>query len=233
MAIYLCGDIHGTYDIQKLMRFFSVESYNDESSETNYLILLGDVGVCWDGGEKDQEVLEILSELPVDFVLFIDGNHENFDILNNFPVKQWKGGMIHEIESNILHLMRGQVFKIDRKRFFTFGGATSIDKSIRTEGINWWPEELPNEEEYERGMDALEEYDYAVDYILTHTAPTEVVYEMGFYSDGYEDEEELRNYLQEIAENTDFKEWYFGHFHRDESIDETYFCLFDRIVKLK
>lgn len=231
MAVYLCGDIHGTFDIQKLMKFFSAKSYND-FTEAKYLILLGDVNVCWDGGEQDQEVIDILSDLPVDFVLFIDGNHENFDILNNYPITKWHGGMVHEIEPKILHLMRGQIFEIDGKTFFTFGGATSVDKMMRQEGIDWWHEELPNEEEYERGIEALEDYDYTVDYILTHTAPTEVVYEMGFDSDDYEDEEELRNYLQEIAESADFKEWYFGHFHRDESIEDTYFCLFDEIVKL-
>jgi hypothetical protein len=50
--------------------------------------------------------------------------------------------------------------------------------------------------------------------------------------DDYEDEKELRNYLQRIADNADFVSWYFGHFHVDESIDDMYFCLMDEIVKL-
>lgn len=232
MAIYVSGDIHGTIDIDKLVHFFDQNAQIKETGEKNYLIILGDVGVCWDDGANDAQVLHTLLHLPVDKVLFIDGNHENFDLLHDYPVTTWNGGMVHEIDAKILHLMRGQIFEIEGKTFFTFGGATSIDKINRREGIDWWPEELPNEEEYERGRNILAEHHYAVDYILTHTAPREVIYELGFDDSYYEDEAELRHYLQEIAETVDFKAWFFGHFHEDESVDDTFHCLFYEIIKI-
>ena len=46
--------------------------------------------------------------------LFVDGNHENFALLNALPEKHWNGGRVHEVREHVLYLMRGQVF--------TFGG---------------------------------------------------------------------------------------------------------------
>ena len=79
--------------------------------------------------------LKPYTELPFS-VLFVDGNHENFDLLNSYPVEIWKGGKVHRVKPNITHLMRGQVFEIEGKTIFTFGGATSIDRDFRTEGMS-------------------------------------------------------------------------------------------------
>ena len=35
------------------------------------------------------------------------------------------------------------------------------------------------------------------------------------YGEMSDDEVELRQYLQRVADNTEFKAWYFGHFHED------------------
>ena len=143
----------------------------------------------------------------------------------------WNGGKVHFIENRIIHLMRGQVYEIDGTRFFTFGGAYSIDKLYRTEGITWFPEEIPNREEYEEGWHNLEKVDFQVDYILTHSGPREVVAAMG-YGELSDDEVELRQYFQRIADNTDFTAWYFGHFHEDTEIDSRFYCLYEDIVVL-
>ena len=90
--------------------------------------------------------LKPFSDLPVT-VLFVDGNHENFDLLNAYPVEMWKGGKVHNIKPDIIHLMRGQVFEIEGKTIFTFGGAASIDRDWRIEGESWRAQELPTYEE--------------------------------------------------------------------------------------
>lgn len=120
------------------------------SKDEDYLIILADVGVCGFSASKETATRTTLRNLPVT-VLFIDGNHEDFDRLNAYPVDEWNGGKVHFVESDIIHLMRGQVFDINGTTFFTFGGAYSIDRMYRTEGISWFPEELPNLEEYEEG----------------------------------------------------------------------------------
>ena len=108
-------------------------------------------------------------------LLFVDGNHENFDRLNGYPVKEWHGGKVHELRPHVMHLMRGQVFEIDGKKIFAFGGASSHDitggiletddpsfrkkkkmldrgyEPYRINHLTWWEQELANEEEMEEG----------------------------------------------------------------------------------
>lgn len=64
----------------------------------------------------------------------------------------WYGGKVQFIGNKIIHLMRGYVYDICRKKFRAFGGGLSIDKMYRTEGISWWNREMPSSEEYERGI---------------------------------------------------------------------------------
>ncbi len=102
-------------------------------------------------------------------MLFVDGNHENFDLLNVYPVEIWNGGKVHKINPDIIHLMRGQVYKIDGETFYTFGGVTSIDKDIRRAfSYGWWAQELPSFEELDEGMANLKWYNNKVNYIITH-----------------------------------------------------------------
>lgn len=228
--IYIAGDTHGALEIDKLVLFFNKPNIKKRNlTKKDYLIILGDVGVCWNNGQNDDYVRTTLKELPVS-TLFIDGNHENFDILNDFDVTYWNGGMVHEIEPDIIHLMRGQVYEIEGKKIFTFGGAYSTDRASRTEGINWWADELPSEEEYERGLKALEDVNNSIDFILTHTAPYDVVAELGV--EMVEGEEELQQYLQSIADMVKFRAWFFGHFHEDIKIDDKFYCLMNKIFRL-
>ena len=148
MSFIISGDTHGTLDIKKAIDFF--EGKDNEYTEDDYLIILGDVGVCGFNPEEEKETRRILRELPVT-TLFIDGNHEHFWHLNSYPVEEWNGGKAHIIERNIIHLMRGQIFDIDGTSFFTFGGAYSVDKWCRREGISWFREEIPDRFEMEEG----------------------------------------------------------------------------------
>ena len=121
---------------------------------------------------------------------------------------------------------------VDGTCFFAFGGAYSIDKMYRTEGVSWFPEEMPTCAEYEEGWHNLEKADFKVDYILSHSGPREVVAAMG-YGELSDDEVELRQYLQRVADNTDFTAWYFGHFHEDAEVDDMYFCLYDELKTIE
>ena len=228
MAFVIAGDTHGTFDIKKVVRFF--EEHEDKYSKDDYLIILGDVGVCGFSALDESQTRSILRDLPVT-VLFVDGNHENFEQLGCYEVREWNGGNVHFIESDIIHLMRGQVFDIDGTTFFTFGGAYSIDRMSRIEGVSWFSEEIPTREEYEEGWMNLEKVGFQVDYILTHTGPREVVAAMG-YGDFSDEEIALRQFFQRVADNTEFNAWYFGHFHEDTEVEDTFFCLYDEMVEL-
>ena len=229
MSFIISGDTHGILDIDKVVHFF--EAHEGKYTEEDYLIICGDVGVCGLSPEIDSQVRKILRELPVT-TLFIDGNHENFNELNSYPEDEWNGGKVHMIENNIIHLMRGQVFDIDGTTFFTFGGAYSTDRAWRTEGVSWFQEEIPNEEEYEEGRKNLEKAGFRVDYVLSHTGPREVVAEIGF-GEMSDEEVELRRYLQWVADYTDFSAWYFGHFHEDTVVEDIFYCLYDELIVIE
>lgn len=228
MNFIISGDTHGIIDIGKIVKFF--DEHEDEYTSEDYLVVCGDIGVCGFSISEEAETRSVFRSLPVT-TLFVDGNHENFKQLNAYDVDIWNGGKVHFIENEIIHLMRGQVFEIGGTRFFTFGGAYSIDNMYRTEGFSWFPEEIPNQNEYEEGWHNLEKADFEVDYILTHSGPREVVAAMG-YGEMSDDEVELRQYLQRIADNTDFTAWYFGHFHEDTEVEDMFYCLYDDIVVL-
>ncbi len=119
--IFVTGDTHGRTDFAKLLLF--VREYPN-LTKNDYVIIAGDFGAVWEK-ETLEEDLKPYRDLPFT-VLFVDGNHENFDLLNSYPVEIWNGGKVHKIKSNIIHLMRGQVFEITGKTFFTFGGAMLI-----------------------------------------------------------------------------------------------------------
>ena len=226
MAFIITGDTHRTIDIGKVVQFFG--DHEGEYCEDDHLIICGDVGVCGFDPDMEKETRRILRELPVT-VLFIDGNHEHHLRLIDHPVDEWNGGKVHFIESGIIHLMRGQVYDIDGTTFFTFGGAYSIDKAGRIEGIDWFTEEMPTREEYEEGLDNLEKHDRQVDYIITHTAPYEVAAALG-YGELTSDERSLRRYFQQIADEADYKKWFFGHFHEDEVIEDVFFAMYNEII---
>ena len=226
--ILITGDTHGTIDISKVQKFF--KGKESRFTKDDYLIILGDVGVCWDGGSSDQQVKSVLSSLPVT-TLFIDGNHENHPLLNSYPEVKWHGGMVHEIAPDILHLMRGYVFNIQGYKFLALGGASSTDRTYRIEGVSWWPEELPDEEEMERAETSLSKVGWKVDYVLTHTAPYDVVSELNV--EMYEPEMDFQYSLQRIADQLDFRKWLFGHHHIDEKIDEQFIAVYNKFLGLK
>ncbi len=122
--VYLTGDIHGE------TKRFSKKNFPEQENMTrdDYVIILGDFGIIWSQSEDKEEkyYLDILENKSFT-TLFIDGNHENHDRLNSYPAVEWHGGLVHKIRSNVYHLMRAQIYDIEGKSFFTFGGARSHD----------------------------------------------------------------------------------------------------------
>ena len=85
-----------------------------ELTKEDVVLQLGDFGGVWFGDERDDEAL-------------VSCNHENYDALARYPVESWHGGRGQPIRPHVLHLMRGQVFELAGRTFFTMGGAASHD----------------------------------------------------------------------------------------------------------
>ncbi|AUN22538.1 metallophosphatase [Clostridium botulinum] len=226
--IYITGDTHIPIDIERL-NFLDCKNL----MKNDYVTICGDFGGVWENSEIELCYREWLQSKPWT-TLFIDGNHENFDLLNSYKVEEWHGGKVHFITENIIHLMRGQVFNINELKFWTMGGATSTDKENRREHITWWKEEVPDSNEMREGLSNLEKHNNEVDYILTHTCFNSVLKDIteifGFQP---KPEENLNKYLEIIEEKVDFKHWYFGHFHEDIEIDEKHTMIFEKIIRIQ
>ena len=227
--IFVTGDTHGQHDFAKL-RFFANEI--NIAGKDDYLIITGDFGAVWNEKTLKEDLMPYES-LPFT-VLFVDGNHENFDLLNSFPIEIWNGGKIHRIRNNIIHLMRGQVYEIEGKTFFTFGGATSIDKIYRTENVSWWKEEVPSIADMEEACDNLQQVNYQVDYIITHSCDEKALYYPPLVGRSFQSGRFPENTLLSFFEdNVKYTHWFFGHYHLDGDLTDKKTVLYNDIREIK
>ncbi len=225
--IFITGDIHGYNDIHKLTSDCFL--WEKEITRGDYLIICGDFGLCWDHSNEEKYWLNWLDRKPWT-TLWIDGNHENFELLSEYPVEEWNGAKVQKITDNIIHICRGSVFTIDSISFFAFGGAESHDKEYRILGKTIWYEELPSETEIETGREALEKSGWKADIIITHSFPTKIqeeVYQKGMYAVN-----ELTDFFDEVNEKCSFRLWFSGHYHRSSEYDNKHFFIFNNIVRL-
>ena len=221
--LYITGDIHGDQTIWNthLLPFLKP---GDE------ILVAGDFGIGFYGGRyltEDQFFDELEKEDIT--IYFIDGNHEAFTKLYSYPVIIKNYGKVHQIRKNIFHLMRGEIYEINRKKILCFGGGFSLDRDWRAlsgPNQNWWKEEMPTEEEYQNLIVNLKKYENKVDYVITHTAPGETVSYIAKLGLGIKDhvaeEQPLTNFLEYVRSVIDYKIWYFGHFHADIGTESQY-----------
>jgi len=221
--IYITGDTHGDYnDFMNRIRQHKI-------SKGDIVIVCGDFGFVWDIPEN-RWVLTKLTAEPFT-IAFVDGNHEDFNLLYTYPVIDWNGGKVHKIADNIYHLMRGQRFIIEGKSFFTMGGAYSTDKARRTEGKSWWKQELPDNNEYKIAEETLKSCGYQADYVLTHTVPQSVIHYLGFVPDMHD--AELTGYFEWLYGELKFKKWFAGHFHVNQLVKDNVQVLFDDMLLIE
>lgn len=247
--IYITGDTHADFSRFELEKF----SIQTDMTKDDYVIICGDFGGVWNyivESMYEKYWLDCLNNKNFTIV-FVDGNHENFTRLYNYPVEERHGGKVHKIRDSVIHLMRGEIFDIDNKKIFTFGGARSHDiqdgilnldeedkiYEYRKRGVyfrirdySWWDLEIPTEEERQNGIKNLEKVNYKVDCIITHCCPTSIQTLLG---GGLFKKDYLTDYLQKIADKTEFKKWYFGHYHDNKQVNSKFVLLYEDIIPLE
>lgn len=240
MAVYVTGDIHGWLDIGKLTPDRWPEGKKLRKSDL--VVICGDFGLCWSDPPTLEEkfFIDWLDSCPWT-TLFIDGNHENYDLLDSFPTCQWRGGKISRIPGtkSIIHLLRGQVYEMGTfGRWFCMGGAPSHDINGRVEGKSWWPREMPSQEEYDEALENLERVDWKVDYVFSHEVPRSLRRHamVRHYDPTREQDDELSAFLQLVDDRIDkcrLKIWYAGHYHDDMMLrDRQHAELYNQVVRL-
>ena len=222
--IYVTGDTHQNINIKKLtIDFFPEQKF---MTKNDYVIICGDFGCVWDGSNSDKYWQRWFDNKNFT-TLFVDGNHENFNLVKQYPISEWNGGKVQFITPSIIHLMRGEIYNIDGYSFFAMGGASSHDIKFRTENISWWKDELPNDKEYENAFKNLEKHNNKVDFIISHCCSDNV---QNMINSNYV-HDKLTNFFRIIDETVEFKKWFFGHYHIDRDFGK-YRCLFEDVIKI-
>lgn len=250
--IYITGDCHGDWTK------FSSSAFPEQKEMTkeDFVIVCGDFGLWHD--DKTERWWFKWFEKKNFTILFVDGNHENFDRLySEFKTVDFYGGKAHKIRENIYHLIRGYVFNICGKKIFTFGGAASHDiqngildqknypdrnalikdydartqrgEMLRINHISWWKQEMPSYEEMDFGIKTLKDNQNNVDFIVSHCAPSHIAASIAA---GKYKPDMLTDYFETISQTVNFKKWFFGHYHNDMAVDDKFILLYDQIIRI-
>ena len=220
--VYVTGDIHG-----EIERFQEKELKRLKKKDT--LIVLGDFGFLWNGSKEERKNLKWLTKRRYQ-LLFLDGCHENFDMLKEYPVVDYMGGKAHHLGGNLYHIQRGSILEIEGKKLLCFGGGESCDKEDREEGLNWWREELPTAEELTLCSENIKKANGQVDYILTHDAPQQLL-EFARLTQGQPNW--LHTFFDQIRQKVEYKKWLFGRYHKDHRISAKAQAVFLDVVPLE
>lgn len=249
--IYITGDCHQDFERFNL----DVFPEQKEMTKDDCVIICGDFGGVWNRNEESSREAKLMDWLENRSftTLFVDGNHENFDRLYAYPIEKWHGGKVHKIRPSVIHLMRGQVFEIDGKSIFAFGGASSHDIAggilepddpdfkkkkkkldqgwypYRVNHVSWWKQELPSEEEMQEGIENLAAHDNKVDFIVTHccASSTQNLLGGGLYKTDI-----LTEYHEKIRQNTSFKKWFFGHYHDNRNVNIEEILIYEQMIRI-
>ena len=106
--LFVMGDTHG--DIKNFVKL-------KEECDIRYgdsVVVCGDFGFIWEPKEKAMRIgggeywLDWLNRQKWN-TFFIDGNHENFSRLKEYPVVEYNKAKVHEIRNSVFHIMRGDM----------------------------------------------------------------------------------------------------------------------------
>jgi Icc-related predicted phosphoesterase len=225
MIIHAIGDVHGEWNhLNKHIDIY----------KPDILFICGDFGwwphfhgsTKFDGSGKPWNQYGIIN--PSTKIYWCDGNHENHDDLDNLVSKH--GIIPIEIMKDVYYMPRGSVLTINNKNVLFFGGANSIDKNSRIQGVTWWPQEVISYTDFQRIGDIYTE----IDVVVSHTCPESVFDHDAFKKkvSHYELENDpSRTALQAILEIYHPSVWVSGHWHDNMNmqINNTSFHIIDCI----
>jgi hypothetical protein len=135
--IGVAGDWHGntawaTRAVRKMAALLPADG-------PRVIVQLGDFGI-WPGPAGQEYLARLdaaLAEAGAE-LSFVDGNHEDFTQLARLqPGPDGRA----QVTERIFHLPRGHRWRWHGREWLALGGAVSLDRAVRTEGVDWWPEE--------------------------------------------------------------------------------------------
>ena len=216
--IYITGDTHGSFN--RVADFCR----ENRTTKEDILIILGDAGINFQRGYADIMKKDFLAELPI--TLFcIHGNHEQRPFtIPTYTEQEWHGGIVYAEKEypSILFAKDGEVYDLDGQKAIAIGGAYSIDKMLRiVYGYGWWADEQPSDEIKRYVEKQLEERNWKVDVVLSHTVPLKYEPTEVFLPgvDQSRVDKSTEEWLGKIEARLQYRKWYCGHYHTEKEVD--------------
>jgi calcineurin-like phosphoesterase family protein len=154
----VAGDWHGNYRYTQKAIMWAVKQ------GAQVIVHVGDFGYNFTKG-----YLNLIDELATTHnivVMFVDGNHENFDWLLAQPVD---ADGVRRLRDRVWHLPRAFRWQWGKTTFMGLGGAHSVDKPWRVPFTEWWPQETLTTDDCYNAVSQG-----PVDIMFTHDCPSEV-----------------------------------------------------------
>lgn len=155
------GDTHGNI---KHWSYLMGTAFNNKVTD---IIVCGDFGywphMSW--GIDYLNLVAKLAKLNNIHVWWVDGNHDNHDLLDRLVAKHGSDKPIETPNEWVKWIPRGCRFEINGWKMMGYGGAWSVDWEDRELGISYWDQEMIDPEH----LDSVS--DEEVDILITHEAP--------------------------------------------------------------
>lgn len=207
--IAFLGDVHMNGPWTRQVVEHAIEQHAD------VVIQLGDFGYTFSASFLIA-VETVLAKVGIP-LLFVDGNHEAFPILLNYPIGH---NGLRKITNHIWHLPRGFRWEWGDVRFLALGGAYSVDRPWRVPGKSWW-----RDEGITPGDVAVAIAEGPADVLISHDCPT------GVTIPGIDDcsgqppfplaelvrANEHRQLLRQVVDAVQPRAIWHGHYHVDYS----------------
>jgi predicted phosphodiesterase len=213
--VMLAGDWHGNpgwacHVIREAARLLA-------DQPVKIILHAGDFGIWPSRHFYLDAVNDLLVELGIE-LWFVDGNHEDHYTLASLrETAQTYGigvpGKV-KVESNISWLTRGHRWQWHGNVWLALGGAVSVDRNRRTEGVSWWPQEAISPED-----EALAIEGGRADVMLTHDAPSSVQLRLDPWPSFWDIADKARaeahrETLQRVVDKVQPDLLIHGHYHR-------------------
>lgn len=206
MKAMFAGDMHGNMDhAQWLFR----KAFD---LQVDTVIACGDFGYWphYKWGQKYLDLIDQLTDMSGTTLMWVDGNHENHDLLDDLAANYGMNDPIPTGERSYW-IPRGCTFQLGDLTLMGYGGAWSVDWENRSEGLSWWPQETINEE-HVASLPSTK-----VDVLVTHEAPLSTKSGILSYKDAIRESVDQRRLITEVAARVNPEVVFCGHHHIRET----------------
>jgi hypothetical protein len=214
--IYITGDTHGERGRLSRGRLRGLR-------KQDVLIICGDFGFIWNGGKRETSYLKRLGRRRYR-ICFIDGVHENFELLSKYPLVDCCGGKARVIYKRLTFLQKGEVYDFDGETVLAYGGGALGADNLAQQAAESGE---PTAEDLAAARLNLEAHGNAVDYVVSYEPPGRIA---DFLQEKTAVFGTVSAHLDKIAERLTFKRWFFGCMHKNKMVTSKYMAVYDKVI---